>query len=208
MKLEKADDIELYDRALAGDESAFTALYRRWQRSIYRFSLRMTGSASMAEDIMQEVFLALINSNAGQGFDRALGSFASYLYGIARNHALRRLSRERSFEPISETTGDTAGSSHEQPGAPGDPFGMLTRRETFESLHRAIAALPLHYREVVVLCELQELSYLEVAAVVGCPEGTVRSRLHRARVLLLEKIRDKSKDQTREPVTKPARCLS
>jgi RNA polymerase sigma-70 factor, ECF subfamily len=92
-------------------------------------------------------------------------------------------------------------------GLRSDPLGALTRQEKTDSLHRAVAALPLRYREVVVLCELQELSYADAAQVIGCPEGTIRSRLHRARALLLEKLQEMKKAESRAPRIEPARCL-
>ncbi|MBZ5498941.1 MAG: sigma-70 family RNA polymerase sigma factor [Acidobacteriia bacterium] len=205
MAFEDASDIQLYQLASAGEEAAFVALYRRWQGSIYRFSLRIGSSASMAEDVTQEVFLALMNG--ASGFDPALGSFSSYVYGIARNHVLRRVTREPVFATIDQDAEADQRDLHKARSIPSDPLGELTRREMIEALNRAVATLPLRYREVVVLCELQELSYAEAARVVGCPEGTIRSRLHRARILLVEKLREKTKEDSRASGIEPARCL-
>jgi RNA polymerase sigma-70 factor (ECF subfamily) len=205
MALEDAAAGELFKQALAGEESAFASLYRRWQGNIYRFSLRISGSASIAEDVTQEVFLSLMDSTSR--FNPALGSFSSYVYGIARNHILRRMSRERIFAPIVEDSEEGNQGPHEELSRPSDPLGELTQQEMKESLYRAIAILPLRYREVVVLCELEELKYAEAARVIGCPEGTVRSRLHRARTLLLHKLHEKAQKDSRTAGIEPARCI-
>lgn len=205
MASEGVSDIQLLQQALAGEEAAFVALYRRWSGGIYRFTLRLSSSASIAEDVTQEVFLALMNGVSG--FDPALGSFSAYVYGIARNHVLRRITRDRIFAPIADESQDEHQDWHKARGMATDPLGDLTRQEMIDSLNRAVATLPLRYREVVVLCELQELSYSEAARVIGCPEGTIRSRLHRARTLLLDKLREKAKDDSRAPRIEPARCV-
>src|SRR5256714_4589614 len=90
---QNASDAELLRLLLAGDEDAFTVLYRRRQGGVYRFALRMSGSESLAEDVVQEVFMVLMRE--GRNFDPARGSLAAYLYGIARNHVLRAFERER-----------------------------------------------------------------------------------------------------------------
>jgi len=92
--------------------------------------------------------------------------------------------------------------------AEGDPLDDLTRGETIQSLRDSILALPPHYREVIVLCELHEMSYIEAANVVGCAVGTVRSRLHRARGLLLERLRAARERSSVRQEVKPARCFA
>ena len=180
-------DGELLERAAAGDEEAFTSLYRRRQGAVYRFSLQMSGRRSVAEEMTQEVFLAVIR-DAGK-FDASRGSALSYLYGIARNQVLRRLDRDRPYVAIpDEPEADAA-----QWAAPEDTLGDLTRNETIESIRQAVLALPTNFREVVVLCDLHEMSYQEAASALGCAVGTVRSRLHRARAMLLEKLKAKKR---------------
>jgi len=202
---DEAEDSRWYEAALAGEEAAFTALWRRWQGSIYRFALRLSNSASIAEDVTQEAFLALLDADSR--FDPAKGSLSSYLYGIARNQVLRRMAKERLFRPMDEeTAGSDMGMALDVPMMP-DPLGDLTHQERLTSLYRAIDALPLRYREVVLLCELEELGYAETAQALGCPEGTVRSRLHRARALLLEKLGRQASEGHCVPRIEPVRCL-
>ena len=178
-------DVDLLRLMMAGDENAFTALYRRRQAAVYRFALQMSGSETIAEDVTQEVFIALMRD--AQRYDSERGSLAAFLYGIARNHVLRRLERDRWFVPLADPVVEDA-ITHEALIADGDPLGDLTRNEAIQSLRLSILALPPHYREVVVLCELGETSYEAAARALGCPVGTVRSRLNRARALLKAKL--------------------
>jgi RNA polymerase sigma-70 factor, ECF subfamily len=178
-------DAELLRLMLAGDESAFTALYCRRQGAVYRFALQMSGSEALAEDVVQETFMVLMRE--GRNFDPARGSLAAYLYGIARNHVLRAFDRERALVRFEEESEGEA--THENLVARPDPLGDLTRGEMFERLRLAVLALPSHYREALVLCDLEEMSYAEAAAALDCAVGTVRSRLHRARAMLAEKMR-------------------
>ncbi len=181
--LTQLPDSDLLQRARKGDEAAFVALYRRRQGNVYRFALRMSGSEAIAEDVTQEVFLALLREAAR--YDATRSSLASYLFGIARNQVLRRLERERNYTPFPDSEEEEVGALQ----AMESPLGDLTRQETIEAVRQAVLALPPHYREVVVLCDLHELSYLETAETLNCAVGTVRSRLHRARALLGEKLR-------------------
>lgn len=181
-------DDELLRLMSAGDEEAFVALYRRRQGGVYRFALSMSGSQTIAEDVTQEVFMVLMREH--NGYDATRGTLSAYLYGIARNQVLRCLDRQRPFVPMSARDGDEAVDTvMDQLVAPDDPLRDLTRGEAIAAVRQAILALPPHYREVVVLCELHELSYTEAAAALSCAVGTIRSRLHRARALLIERLR-------------------
>ncbi|HKQ79321.1 MAG TPA: RNA polymerase sigma factor [Blastocatellia bacterium] len=186
-----SSDAELLRLMLAGDGGAFERLYQRWQSPLYRFTLRMSGSETIAEDVTQEVFLTLIR-DGGQYSGR--GSFAAYLFAIARHSAWRRLRRERWFVRLE--TEEENESDHALPTdqliAHEDPLADLTRGELVEAVRRAVLSLPAHYREVVLLCYLHEMSYVEAAEVIGCEIGTVRSRLHRGRALLAERLNAKN----------------
>ena len=208
-------------RMIAGDEAAFSLLYRRKHPAIYRFALHMSGNAAIAEDVTQEVFMTLIRD--AKRFDPARGTLGGFLFGVARNHLRRRWEQERNSVPLPESADDLdAMMARGNPGRVGGKNGMsgyasgngngnahangngngasvsayMLHRDDFAALEnvtrvrQAIATLPENYREVVVLCELDELSYEEAAAALDCPVGTVRSRLHRARAILVEKLRD------------------
>lgn len=199
-------DNELLRQMLAGDESAFVTLYRRRQGGIYRFAVQMCGSEAIAEDVTQEVFMVLMND--AKNYDPAKGTLTAYLYGIARNQVLRALSRDRSFVSIGESYEEESETKHEQLVAQDDPLGDLTRSEAIESVRLAVTALPAHYREVVILCDLHEMSYAEAAQVLDCAVGTIRSRLHRARALLIEKLRANNEPGTAARPFKTARCFA
>jgi RNA polymerase sigma-70 factor (ECF subfamily) len=184
---DKGNDEKLLRQMLAGDAEAFAELYDRRQPGVYRFVLRMSGSHSIAEDVTHDVFVALMRD--GYQFDSSRGSVAAYLYGIARNRVLKRLARERAFISMSYTLPDDEFNGDDRLVAREDPLEELTRTETIEAVRQAILALPTHYREVVVLCNMQEMNYEQAAAIIGCPVGTVRSRLHRARQMLIDRLR-------------------
>ncbi len=201
----EASDSDLLQSMLAGDEEALAALYRRRRQGIYRFALQMCGSQALAEDITQEVFLVLIHD--GHSFDPARGSLNNFLIGVARNHVLRRLQRERFYVPMDESS-DNDAIANQALLATGGPLDDLSRAEAIESVRRAVLALPERYREVVVLCDLQEMSYLETAEILGCAVGTVRSRLHRARALLIAKLRSPGEEQATTANMNSTRCFA
>lgn len=131
-------------------------------------------------------------------FDPARGTLGGFLFGIARNHLRKRWDQERRLvqfagdgdeldDLLSNAAASSNGNGHRPASVVRDEFASL---ETISQVRQAISTLPENYREVVVLCELEELSYEETASALGCPVGTVRSRLHRARAILLEKLRD------------------
>ncbi|HYV82596.1 MAG TPA: RNA polymerase sigma factor [Pyrinomonadaceae bacterium] len=186
MKLKSdVNDNDLLRLMLAGDEEALSVLYRRRQGSVYRFALQMSGSRSIAEDVTQEVFLFLMRE--GHVFDDAKGTVGAFLLGVARVHVRRRLRAEHRLEPLGDESDDD--DVFMQSTSDICPLEDLTRAETIESVRKAVLSLPPKYREVVVLCELQDVSYGETAEILGCAIGTVRSRLHRGRALLLAKLR-------------------
>ena len=170
------DDDELLRRMEAGDEEAFAALYRRRQGAVYRFALQMSGNEAAAEEVTQEVFLALIES--AKRYEASRGSLVSWLFGIARNRVLHWLEKDGRYRPAEEEL-EVADALLED----------LSKKEKLEVVRQAVLALPAHYREAVALCDLQEQSYEEVARALGCAVGTVRSRLARGRAMLAGKLR-------------------
>ena len=175
-------------RVAAGDAEAFAALFRRRQGQVYRFALHMTASPSTAEDVTQEVFLAVM-SDASR-YDPARASVTAWLCGIARNHVRRRADRDRLLQPLARFGDDDNDDDRVEQMLAVEPqaLGDLTKAESIEALRQAVLTLPLRYREVVVLCDLQELSYADASVALGCALGTVRSRLHRGRALLASKL--------------------
>jgi len=182
---EQERDGVLLRRAAKGDEDAFALLYRRHQAALYRFALRMTGSAWAAEEIVQDIFMTLMRDP--KKYDAERGALGAFLYGVGRNRVMKyleRLPREVSLEEKNED-GSGAGIVLQDVFTPGM---WAEQRERREQVRAAVLELPTEFREAVVLCELEEMSYQEAAQMAGCPIGTIRSRLHRGRALLLAKL--------------------
>ena len=182
---EKDQDEALLKRSAKGDEEAFTTLYRRHAGPLYRFALRMTGSGWGAEEIVQDVFMTLIREPGR--YDAMRGTLPAFLFGIARNKVMKhneRRPREISLVERSED-GRGAGTTLRDPYTPAI---LAEQRERLEKVRAAIKELPVEFRETVVLCELEELTYQQAAQLLECPIGTIRSRLHRGRALLLAKL--------------------
>jgi RNA polymerase sigma-70 factor (ECF subfamily) len=185
-----SSDAALLGAIRRGDEAAFARLYAAYQQPIFRYAFHMCG-AGAADDVVQETFMALLR---GGRFDAGRGTLAGYLFGIARHHILKRLAVARL-----ETPSDDEGSIEATAADDGSPFDDLSRAEAVEAVRAAIQSLPPVYREIITLCELEELDYAAAATVIECPVGTVRSRLHRAKALLLSKL-------TSGPVAQPFRA--
>ena len=180
---------ELLARIDQGDELCFLELYNRWQPTVFRFAWQMTGSTPLAEEITQDVFLLLIRKQAE--FRPERGNFSSFIYGVARNLSFRALRKNHRYHGILSIFS----SQPIQQAWTRNPLTDLSEEETTTALRRCILSLPSRYREVVVLCDLHELSYGEAAAITKTAIGTVRSRLHRARELLAQKMRPSSQTE-------------
>ena len=176
------DDIKLLQLMIAGEERGFVALYRKYQSQVYRFALQVSGVRHVAEEVTQETFLALIRSPHKYRAER--GSLLLYLFGIARNLVWKSIRRERVFGAIGD-------HQELQEDCMQDLTNNLVRKEQSIRVRCAILSLPRKYREVIVLCAFQELSYEQVALVVGSSIGTVRSRMHRAKQLLVRKLKER-----------------
>jgi RNA polymerase sigma-70 factor, ECF subfamily len=186
MKIRQNDqDEELLKRSAKGDEDAFTVLYRRHADVLYRFAFRMTGSSWGAEEIVQDVFMTLVREPTKYEAER--GTLPAFLFGVTRNKIMKyneRLPREISFVERQED-GSGGGLTLRDSFT---PAMWAEQRERLEKVRAAVMELPVEFRETVVLCELEEMSYDQAARTLDCPIGTIRSRLHRGRALLLAKL--------------------
>jgi RNA polymerase sigma-70 factor, ECF subfamily len=200
----KPTDDELLGGMLSGDEEALATLYRRRHAGLYRFAMQMSGSPALSEDVTQEVFMILMRDS--MSYDPTRGSLSAFLFGVARNLMRQRQGREQFYVSMEDDSGE--GTIADGFRADGSPLEDLSRWETIESVRRAVLSLPPRYREVVVLCELQELSYVEAASVLDCAIGTVRSRLHRARAMLIEKMGPARTENANAESVKQARCFA
>jgi RNA polymerase sigma-70 factor, ECF subfamily len=177
----ESSDVDLLRLAAAGDRDSFAVIFERYQHIVYRFARAMTGSDEIAEDVTQEVFVVLIRHLGRYQPERA--ALGTYLYGVVRNVSRERLRRDRRFLSLPSKAASWQSEMHSD-----DPFQVMAIAETGAQMRRALAGLPVKYREVVILCDLHDLAYAESAAILGTSTSTVRSRLHRGRHLLRRRL--------------------
>ena len=202
-----SSDAELVDGLKRRDEEAYLYLYDLHRLSVFRFLMHMTGSVVVAEELTQEVFVVILDSMStgtiGQ-FDPRKGTLEGYLLGIARNLTRaerRRANRVVSLDSVVETPGwNRLLENFCQSSQPWDMAKFLEKRSELRDLYRAILELPEHYREAVVLCSLQEKSYRDAATILECSEGTVASRMNRAKAILAAKLRRPGSDRLSEVI--------
>lgn len=177
------DDGELLRRCRAGDQAAWGGLVARHTRRVYAIAYRFAGRVDEAEDLVQEVFVKVYQ---GLGrYEPAAGPFSAWLGAVARNHAIDHYRRRREERARRVDDGDPLASWP----APGErPDRALERGERAHLVRRALRALPLELREVLVLCDLEGASYEEIARLLGVPLGTVKSRINRGRLELAKRL--------------------
>ena len=176
-------DAELLRQLRSGAQAAFQALYRRHQGPLYRFAVLRCGSPDTAADVVQEVFMGVLTD--AWRFDPLRGQLQHFLFGVARNLILKHeQARGRTASlPEDEDGEDEAGDD----GA-GEPLARLLSGELAEDVRRALGQLAPHYRDAVILYEMHDLSYQEIATVCQVDIGTVRSRLSRGRAALAKRL--------------------
>jgi RNA polymerase sigma-70 factor (ECF subfamily) len=178
------EDIQLLRAIRQGDEAAFQNLYRRHRSGLYSFALLHSGAPDVAADVVQDVFMGLLNDS--YAFDPLKGMLANFLYGVARNLVL---SHARQNSRWVQPAGDDDGDEAVEPADPAaEPLTRLLDEEAVGHLRRALAVLAPHYRDVVILFELHEKSYQEIAQICQLEIGTVRSRLARGRAALAQAL--------------------
>lgn len=183
------EDRALVVRTLAGDARAFTALVRRHQERVFRFVLRLCGTRDEALELTQETFMKAHQALPGW---RPEAQFRTWLFSIARNATLDVLRRRQrvTFVPFDEAAPDAAAAHLPDPTA--RPDERCADRQRIALLDRVLRQLPAEQREILWLRELEEMSYGEIAASLGIAEGTVKSRLARARAAALAGYRHHS----------------
>jgi RNA polymerase sigma-70 factor (ECF subfamily) len=183
-----SSDAALLGRARAGDAEAFGLLVERHQDYIYNAVYHLVGSDHEAEDIAQQVFV-LAYGNLGRF--RGQAKFSTWLYGIMLNtvRTYWRRQKGRATLSLDDAADDEQHAASLDPpdDGPGPPE-VSTRREQVQAVREAIASLDEELREIVVLRDIRGLSYDELAESLGLPAGTVKSRLHRARRMLKDKL--------------------
>ena len=177
-------DLDLLRQLRAGDQNALSVLYARHQAPLYRFAVLRSGSGHVAADVVQDIFVALIEDKFA--FDPTRGSLSGFLLGVARNFILKREEARRRFLPIHQNDDE---HEHELDIDFVDtnplPLEKILADDRAEAVRRALIKISPHYRDVLILYEIQDLSYVEIAHICNIDIGTVRSRLSRARAKLL-----------------------
>jgi RNA polymerase sigma-70 factor (ECF subfamily) len=179
-------DADLLKAALAGDEGAFVSLYQKLKDGIFRYAFYMTNSVAAAEEVTQDVFVALLKE--GSNYREERGDVGAFVFGISRNFVRRLRRRERIYYSLP----DDDAIQRLAAGLATDPEALqlnLIRNQAQERVRTAVRSLPDRYAQVIVLCDLCEFSYAEAAARLDCAVGTVRSRLNRAHALLAKKLK-------------------
>jgi RNA polymerase sigma-70 factor (ECF subfamily) len=184
------DEVEVVQELQAGSAEAFDALIRRYHAPVYRLLCQMLGNSADAADTTQEVFLKAFRGI--RGF-RSSSSLKTWLYRIAIREALNRRrwwhrhqSRESSYDDTALCAGEALLAADEP-----TPYDHCAAREAREAVHRALAQLPEAFRSAVVLRDIEDLSYEEVAEVLDVSIGTVKSRILRGRRALRELLESK-----------------
>jgi RNA polymerase sigma-70 factor, ECF subfamily len=199
-----AEDAELVARLHRGDAAAARELYQRHGTALLRFGLAMSNCRQTAEDIVHDTFVEILRHPTR--FDPSRGSVVGYLFGIAR-HRMSRIARVTARD-VGTPLAAPGEESLDSDAALSDAFLASTVHDSAEEIDRtrdiervraAVFELPRVHREVIALCDLEELSYATVASILGCPIGTVRSRLSRARALLATRLQPLDPVEEDEP---------
>jgi len=171
----------LIRRTLAGDEEAFTRLVEAYQNSIYNLAYRMLGDAAEAEDAAQETFLRIYTRLSTYNPEK---KFSSWVLSIASHYCIDRL-RRRKHTPVSL---DDIVSWRWLPSKDVAPEEQALREEQKDEIRDLLDELPPHYRAVTILRYWHEMSYDEIAGTLGATQSTIKSRLHRARKMMAERV--------------------
>ena len=190
-------DLALLTEMRSGNATAFEQLYRRHQGPLYRFALLRCGSAAAAADIVQEIFLALLNDTLK--FDPSRGVLQAFLFGVARNFLSKQHEANRRYLPNNHALDDDDAVDDVADTGAG-PLERLLVNEAAENVRNALQRISPHYRDVLILYEMHDLSYLEIADICAIDLGTVRSRLSRARA----KLRDLLAGEATAPLDRNA----
>jgi RNA polymerase sigma-70 factor (ECF subfamily) len=178
-------DLELIHRCREGDDAAWEDLLLVHSRRVYNLCYRFTGRTHDAEDLTQEVFIKVFQTL--RTYDSAQGTFVTWLTRVARNHLVdhyRRTKKER----LTSSLDDEAGTAEQRPSPAGQP-SLVKAREHRELIQAGLDKLSPDMREAVILRDLQDMDYLEIAQVLGVPEGTVKSRINRGRLELARALK-------------------
>ena len=184
-------DVEILAEVAAGDIDAYGKIVDRYRGRLYNFVFRFVGDRETAEDIVQETFLRAFRKREEY---RAIANFSTWLFTIAGNLAKSELRRRKRWRLFSLHRDEESDTGLDLPDESFRPDRMAESSMADGLIQQAISSLPENYRQVILLRDVEGLSYQEISDVVRCPVGTVKSRVNRARLKLQQKLRNEGRD--------------
>ena len=184
-------DAEILSDVAGGDIEAYGKLVHRYRGRLYNFVFRFVGEPETAEDIVQETFLRAFRKRDEY---KAIANFSTWLFTIAGNLAKSELRRRKRWRLFSLDRDEESDTGMDLPDESFRPDKITESSITDVQIQRAIASLSDNYRQVVLLRDVEGLSYQEISEIVNCPVGTVKSRVSRARLKLQQKLRNEGRD--------------
>ncbi len=184
-------DAEILAEVAAGDIDAYGKIVGRYRGRLYNFVFRFVSDRETAEDIVQETFLRAFRKRKEY---RAIANFSTWLFTIAGNLAKSELRRRKRWRLFSLHRDDDSESGMELPDETYRPDKVAESSLADDQIHDAIASLPENYRQVILLRDVEGMAYQEIAEIVDCPVGTVKSRVNRARLKLQQKLKNEGRD--------------
>ena len=188
---EKASDSDVLADVMAGDVNAFEKIVDRHKNRLFNFVYRFVGDRETAEDIVQETFLRAFRRRKEY---RAIANFSTWLFTIAGNLAKSELRRRKRWRFLSLNWDEETETGIDIPDESQRPDLVTETSLADRQIQEAIESLPANYRKVVLLRDVEGLSYQEIAQIVGRPVGTVKSRVNRARLRLQRRLRLEGRD--------------
>ncbi len=180
-------DEELIARFQKGDENAYTELVNRYRDRLMTFVYRFVSDMEQAEDIVQD---ALVKVYTHKHYYKEVAKFSTWVYTIAGNLAKTELRKRKRRQTSSLSTLGLDNKDYELPSVELETGEYIQGEYTEKKIQEAIKSLPLHFRTVIILRDIQELSYEEISNIVSVPLGTVKSRINRARLQLQEALKE------------------
>ena len=184
-------DAEILAQVAAGDIDAYGKIVGRYRGRLYNFVFRFVSDRETAEDIVQETFLRAFRKRKEY---RAIANFSTWLFTIAGNLAKSELRRRKRWRLFSLHRDDDSETGIELPDETYRPDKVAESSLADDQIHDAIASLPENYRQVILLRDVEGMAYQEIAEIVDCPVGTVKSRVNRARLKLQQKLKNEGRD--------------
>lgn len=180
-------DEELIDRFQKGDEQAYVELVNRYRDRLMNFAFRFVNDEEQAADIVQDTLLKLYTH---RHYYRNIAKFSTWIYTIAANLAKTELRKKKRHKVTNLSQMGREEREYELPAVEAESGQMIQEQYAEKQIQQAIQTLPLHFRTVIILRDIQELSYEEISNIVDVPLGTVKSRINRARLQLQKALKD------------------